>query len=420
MHGRPEHAKTIFIVNTSSGAPSRMVEYAYYAAFLYASLGPAWGLSINMLPTGMMVVLAAACVRHCGSRARAVYAPIVFPLSCAISYIVVQLAVHDEPLMGESVRQFVPWMLMLVIIQSLSLRQGFSHRFALVVFVILLATLPHLRFVNDGGVSRARLDSTISIGNANDLAAWFGFCCVYFTVFSIETKRPMLGAASGLIVVVCLYVIGLTVGRGALLAVAIATTVALRRFLKRGFVPLLLLFMSAWIIYELGLFEQSETAFATRGMQESGRLLVWPLAIERFLSSPLAGVGGSDVGTYVPSRGSFFSPHNSFIHIALASGVVPLAFFVAYWVWATRGALRSNAKRPPDAPFQIPLLIYTFLIEMSVSGAFMAPWAVFTLSMALAAGAPHRGRRIVLRRIGRHATVAGHQDEARHAIVRHQ
>jgi O-antigen ligase len=412
MYGRPQDAKAILIVNNSRGAPPRMVEYTYYATFLYASMGPALGLSVGLLPTGMMAVLAAFCVMHAGSRARAVYAPIVFPLSCAISYIAVQLAVHGESFMAETVRPFVPWMLLLVIIQSLSLRQGFSHRFTLVVFVIGLASLPYLRFVGDGDISRAGLDQ-MSIGNSNDLAAWFGFCCVYFTVFSMDTKRPMLRAVSWSIVVVCLYVVGLTVSRGTLLAVAVATTVALRHLLKRGFIPVLLLLLLVGTIFELGLFEQSMAAFATRGTEETGRLLVWPLAIERFLSSPLAGVGGRNVETYVPFAHKPISPHNTFISIGLASGIVPLTFFLAYWVRAIRGALRSNAKRLPDAPFRIPLLIYIFLIELTTSGTFMFPYAVTTLSMAMAAGAPHQ-----VRWIGRYVTTkySGHPNKARYAF----
>jgi len=357
---------------------------------------------------------------HFGSRARTIYTPIVFPLGCAISYIAVQLAVHDDPLMGDGVRQYVPWLLMLVIIQSLSLRQGFSHRFVLVIFVSLLTTLPYLKFdVASHGISRASLERTIGIANANDLAAYFGFCAVYFTIFSLETKRPMLRVASGLIVVGCLYVVGLTVSRGTLLAFAIATTVALRRLLKRGFLPLLLLFMLGWIAYESGLFEQATAAFATRGTEETGRFFIWPLAIERFLSSPLAGVGGANVATYVPAMGRRATSHNAFIGIALASGVVPLVFFIAYWVRAIRGAWHSNAKRHPDAPFLTPLLVYTFLVEMASAGLFMSEWAVLTLSMALAAGAPHRARRIVLQRIGRHATaeLSEHRDEANAALV---
>jgi hypothetical protein len=331
--------------------------------------------------------------------------------------------VHNEPLMGDAVRQYVPWLLILVIIQSLSLRQGFLHRFVLVIFVSLLATLPYMKFDMGGhGMGRASLERTISIANANDLAAYFGFCAVYFTVFSLETKRPMLRATSGLIAVGCLYVVGLAVSRGVLLTFAIATTVALRRLLKRGFLPLVLLLVVGWIAYESGLFEQIIAAYTIRGTEETGRFLLWPVAIESFLNSPLAGVGGSNAVVYIPSTGKAVTSHNAFIAIALASGVVPLGFFIAYWVRAIRGAWHSNAKRFPETPFLAPLLVYTFLVEMASAGLFRSEWAVLTLSMALVAGAPHRGRWLVLQRIGRHAPAefSEHQDEASAALVGHQ
>ena len=43
-------------------------------------------------------------------------------------------------------------------------------------------------------------------------------------------------------------------------------------------------------------------------------------------------MGVADVETYIPVKGMKVSPHNAFIFIALASGVVPLVFFIVYWV----------------------------------------------------------------------------------------
>jgi O-Antigen ligase len=415
MHRRLRRAKAILILNDPRSAPPSIIEYSYYAIFLYASSSVALGLSVNMLVPGLLAVLAAACVSCRRSRVRAVYASIVYPLSFALSYIAVQVVLHNEPFMADTVRPFVPWMLMVVILQSLSLRQGFSHRFAFVTFILLLTTLPSLIFVPDGDVLRAKLDgAAYSIANPNDLGAWSGFCAVYFTVFAVETKRPILCAASWLVVSVCLYIVGLSVSRGALLAVVVAATVAGRRLLKRGFLPLLLLLLFGWVVYELGLFGPSMAAFATRGAEETGRFLVWPLAIERFVSSPLIGVGGGNIETYVPSMGKFVTPHNTFLAIALASGVIPLAFFVAYWIRAGRGAFCGVAERVSDAPFRIPLLLYTFLLSLEGTGAYMAPWGILALSMGIAA---HRGRRVpMLRRVGGHATAARRQDEAGYAM----
>ena len=55
------------------------------------------------------------------------------------------------------VREFVPWLLALVVVHALSRRDGFLVRFALVAAVIGLATLPFVDFL-DGGPGGARPD----------------------------------------------------------------------------------------------------------------------------------------------------------------------------------------------------------------------------------------------------------------------
>jgi O-antigen ligase len=236
-----------------------------------------------------------------------------------------------------------------------------------------------------------RMSSISSLANGNDLAAWFGFCCVYLTIVGFETKRAAVRVASWLAAAGCLYVVGLTVGRGALFAAAIAILVALRRLLKRGFVPVIVLIILSWITYELELFKPIVASYAARGMEETGRLTVWPLVIKRFLSSPLAGVGVSNIGTRVPS-GKVVTPHNSFLFLALASGVVPLVFFLGYWVRTARGVLATNIEQMPDAPFRIPLFIYVFLIAQQLNSSFMSHWTIVTLCVVSCA--PHRLRRM--------------------------
>ena len=75
------------------------------------------------------------------------------------------------------------------------------------------------------------------------------------------------------------------------MAVAIAGIIALHRILKRGFVPLLIFAILGSGFFISGMFNDAIGHYDQRGTEESGRLLVWPLAIERFLESPLIGVG---------------------------------------------------------------------------------------------------------------------------------
>ena len=91
------------------------------------------------------------------------------------------------------------------------------------------------------------------------MGEWYGFCAVYFVVLAFTTRKNALRILSSLIAVGCLYVVTLTVSRGALMAIAIATLIAGRHLLKNGFLPILLLVCVGWIVVELGVFEQIDT-----------------------------------------------------------------------------------------------------------------------------------------------------------------
>jgi hypothetical protein len=395
IHGPPPRVKVIRIVRNAGDAPSRFVEYAYYAVFIYGILAPALGLLISMLAGGMVVLLTALCILHFGARVVTVYTPIAFPLGCAASFMAVQVLVHNESL--QDMRPFIIWFFTLILLHSLALRRGFLHRFVRVAFVLGLAVLPYLQYQGEGiGVERAGLDRAMSLGelaNPNGFAAWFGFCSLYFTIAGIETKRNMVRVAAWFIAVICLFLVSLTVSRGALFAFAIAAIVAFRRLLKRGFIPGLCLIILSCVIYEAGLFQTTAHMYAARAAEETGRFIVWPMAFERFLSAPLTGVGISHVGIYTSVK-HMITPHNSFLFIALASGVVPLGFFLTYWIGVARAAFSSNAAQTVDAPFQVPLVLYSLVISLFGNDTFLSPWMIVILSVAKVAGSP----RVAVRR----------------------
>jgi O-antigen ligase len=358
-------------------------------------MGAALGLSIDFLAAGMLAALATLCIMSLHSRTITVYARIAYPLGFAISFMAVQVLFHREPLLAAGVRPFVTWILALVIIQSLCLRPGFLHRFVFVCFGIGLLTLPYLKgHIGDVELERARLDQAIAISNPNELAAWFGFCAVYFVILGLETKRNVVRITSWLVGMGCIYIVGLTVSRGALFVVMVAAVVAFRRLLRHGFIPVLFLIMLSWGIYESGLFERAAASYAVRATEETGRLLVWPLVLQRLSSSPLMGVGLSRIATYVPGIKYPITPHNVFLYIGLSSGIIPLALFVASWWRAAKGALHSNAQRLADAPFHLPLLLYAFLIVQQSNASFMNAWVIVTLAIAIAAGVSNPVRRM--------------------------
>jgi O-antigen ligase len=382
-------------VANSKYAPSHWVECGYYVQVTYSILGSAIGLSLSFLGAAMLAVLGGFVAIRLGRQLLAILRSVAMPLACGLSFVGVQLLAHGESLSGnEYVREFVPWMVGLVVVQGLALRRGFLHRFAIVAILIAIATLPYLKsFANDS--TRTALSSAITIGNPNDLGAWFGFCCVYLTILGLETRRNWIRGVAWTLATGALLVVGLTVSRAPLLALACSIAFAFRRVLKRGFLPFVAFAVFACFAYGFGWFDRAASQYAHRGMEESGRFLVWPLAIERLRQSPLTGVGVAHVETYVPEQEEAVSPHNALIFIGLVSGIVPLFFFVAYWVQLFVTAFKTNASSGDEAPFQVPLLIYSFLIAMNLNSAFMVPWTMATLAAVTACGFVSKARQSV-------------------------
>jgi O-antigen ligase len=367
----------------------------------YQYLGGPVGASVPLLGFATLGLLAVYCLINDSRRPIRAYWPLRYAFACGITYLVAQVLVHGAALGDDYVRDFGGWLLMLVVVHALCRREGFLTRFALVAILIGVATLPFLAFSSEG---RAQLDRSAEVGglaNSNALAEWFGFCCICFVVVGIETTRHSVRALSWSIATACLLVVGLTVSRGTLLSLAVAITIACRRVLRRGFVPLLALLLLAWVAFAGGLFDNVAASFADRATQETGRFLVWPLAIQRWMAAPFTGVGAAGVATWVPAANKPITPHNGFIFMGLAAGLIPFVFFVLYWMQAVRAAIRSTSNHVRDAPFHLPLIAYAFLTNQFGGVTFMTSWMVVTLTTVIAAGAIREEQRFGTRPLER-------------------
>src|SRR5206468_1668724 len=125
------------------------------------------------------------------------------------------------------------------VVKSLCTRPGFLQRFSTATFVFGLTVLPFLSF-SDG---RATVESSMrsNLANANALATWFGFCCLIFTIRGLETRRTLKRWLYWTIGLFSLLIVGLTVSRGTLAALAAGVVIAFRTRLRRGFLPVLFL-----------------------------------------------------------------------------------------------------------------------------------------------------------------------------------
>jgi O-antigen ligase/polysaccharide polymerase Wzy-like membrane protein len=385
--------ENVFPAKGRLSVPLCLTEWGYYFVMLYLVVGTPLGLAVGQVGSGyIMVALLVLCVFEMGS-CLSVVTRLVWPaLGCGVSYLLIQILIHNESLGAGYVRNFGPWILSLIIVQSLALRNNFLHRFAFVNLLIGCTMLPYISaftIQQRGTYERIGLDFDAGVGyaNPNDMAAWFGFCTVYFTIRGYIASRTDHRILCWLVALGSLYILTLTVSRGALLAVGIAVLLASRHLLKTGFIPLLLLICLSWIVVELGIFDNVARFYGLRLGEDTNRLHIWPMVIERFMDSPLVGVGASSAGVVL--YGGFITPHNGFLFLAIASGIIPFTLFIAHWIRSAKAALYPYAKGSGDAAFHMPLLIYTALIVSTTNLIFMAPWAIVSVAAPIAGNA-HR------------------------------
>jgi O-antigen ligase len=365
--------------------PPALFEYVWYVILVYGALGQAWGVVIPSVNGTLLMLLAAACLFTGGVRAPRLYAPVAFALCTGISVIAVQVFFHSEMALSNSI-PFIGWLSMVIIVQSLALRPRFLNRFALVAFAIGLACWPYIQLnVGGGGLMRARATGT-AISNANVLGMWFGFCTVYFVFWGLQSRGLILRAVSWIVGLGCLYVVTLTVSRGPLLGIVLACVVGLRSALKRYFVPVLSLVLLVWLVYASGVFQETIDFYSARGAVETGRGIVWPLALQRIFDSPWTGVGFDSIFTSI-RRHKAITPHNALLYIGLAAGIIPVICYLGYLARAVTGALHIMRRVHVGEATLLPPLVVFALLEIMIGDAstFMSPWVVVVFSLAAGA-----------------------------------
>jgi hypothetical protein len=407
--------------------PSGKVECAFYFTAFYSLAAEALGVALPLMAGVLVLGVFGLCVTQLWPYAKAVYGPIALLIACAISFALIQVSIHNVSVLDSNLRVSIIWILQLIIVHSLCLRKGFFHRYPLFLFVFALSMLPFLTFDADE-MERARVSVDTGIGGGlthpGGIAEWFGFFAVYFAVRGVEDKRLRVQVCLWLLAVGCLSISLLSVSRAILFAVALAITVAFRRVLRRGFVPLLVLVILTGVVYASGLFDPAVSRYEMRGMEETGRELAWPAAIERTFSSPfiaLFGVGEPNIGMYVTSSPKAITPHNAFLRFWLSSGVVPFAFFLAFWIQAAWKSAFSANRQESDA-YRLPFLLFTFVDLMFGDTTFMSLWALLAVSVAAGSAVIYGKQLFVGVRIGNEikvGTISRQKPEAR-ALARYR
>jgi O-antigen ligase len=380
------YAQPVGVIYSPSHTVPAAVEYGYYLYVVNAVFGSLWGISLPLLGGGTIAALCFFCIWRLKSDLTQLLAPLKLLLACLISFLIIQIVVYGESITDSTGRGFTVTILHLILIRCLLLRPGFGHRLALVLFFVGLAVLPFIGF--KAGLERAYVEEEVAgnFTNANGLAEWFGFCALYFGVLGFENKRSVIRILAWSAVLLCLFIVGLTVSRGALAATAIGLIFASRRILKRGFLPLVFLVILAWVITETGLFSNIYSLYLERAGEDTGRIGIWSEALKMFFSSPLAGLGAANSGVYLPGELKPLTTHNTFLFFAVASGIIPLLFFALFWIVALKRSLTGIDQQDYGA-FRAPLLMYFLVISFIGDLSFTFPAGLLGVVIGAGAGA---------------------------------
>jgi hypothetical protein len=370
--------------------PPALFEYTWYVLVAYAILGQAWGVVIPSVGGTLLGLLAAACFLSVGAQTSRVYAPVAWALCTGVSVIAAQYFFFSErSFVSGNIIAFIAWLFTLIIVQALSLRPGFLHRFAIVAFAIGLGVLPYVASQAGARLMRAGASGT-GIANPNTLGMWFGFCTIYFVVWGAQSQALILRAVYWAAALGSFYMVALTVSRGPMIGILVACIVGFHSALKRSFYPVLSLVLLMWLVYESGVFQQAIDSYSERGAIETGRGQVWPAALQRLFDSLWTGVGLDAIRT-PRAGGHAITPHNGLLYIGLAAGIIPVLCFLGYLARVVSGALHIMRKVHAGEATLLPPLVTFALIElMIVDTAFMSAWAVVVFALAAVKPAPLR------------------------------
>lgn len=367
----------------TASCPPAFLEYSWYVLLAYAMLGQAWGVVIPSLGGALLGLLAVVCFFTVGAQISQVYAPVALAIATGVSMMAVQYFLHSEQSLYESI-PFIGWLFTVVIVQALSLRPRFLHRFAVAAFVIGLGVLPYMQGHDDSGLMRAAASGT-GIANPNSLGMWFGFSVVYFAFYGLQSRTLLQRAVYWAGALGSLYVVAITVSRGPILAIFLACAVGLHSVLKRNFYPAVSLVLLIWLAYESEIFNQLLDQYFVRGTTETGRGKMLPLVLQRIFDSPWTGVGLDAIRTPTPWHRRGMTPHNGLLYLWLGAGIIPLICFLGYLARAVRGSLQMMRRIRTEEAAIVPALVTFALIEIIIlDTVFMSAWVVVAFALATA------------------------------------
>ena len=193
---------------------------------------------------------------------------------------------------------------------------------------------------------------------------WFAIGCSFAVPIAwglaIKARRPVFFWVNALYPAFAVFAVVLSASRGGFVTLLVALTVIpvslVRLGLARQLVVFVLVvgaafgtFVSAPQVFtglEANIERLQGTVDEIEAGTLTGRTIIWDAGVEAFLASPFVGHGYATFNRVVaPILGQGRSAHNAYLSVAVGSGVIGLALFLALIVVVTIGVVASPERR---------------------------------------------------------------------------
>jgi O-antigen ligase len=393
--------KPVMPINQQFNIVYYILELATYIYLFYAIFAVQLGISINLLGIGILSSCAILALFLMISDYRPILILILICLTSGL-FLVIQMEVFQVAWDQGGVKALLTWVLLSVVFYAQIHRPGFLKRLGIVMLIISVLLMPSIILEKarvPGEIVRAKAVEGTSLNNANALGALLGFTALVFWLWGFRQARMVRRWGLWGISVIIFLLMGLTVSRGALLAVLIGLVLSFRGVsLRHRISAMVMLTILSYVVLFIPFIAQLVGDFQARALEETGRFLIWPAAWEQIVQSPWLG-HGAEHEIYLPSLGVYRSAHNPFLYLWVSSGILPVIFLAILWVCALRKANRWDPKIDKAGIDPLPLLGYAITMSMSSNFHFVSVWAVVAVCYSTIGDNVRIGREVIAARL---------------------
>ncbi len=282
---------------------------------------------------------------------------------------------------GDLLRGVLAGLALLCILPSASARNTLSAGLMLSLLTSLVLLFPHATGLERTGPMLLAIEQWFATP-----ARLSGVAIVYALILIAtlsDQVTKLRYAIQGLAWLICVVLLAWSAARGpalALLACLCAGPMLLRlsrRWMVAGLAGVVL--VVPILLFVIG-------ALMQRGTADSGRFLLWQFAMERWLSTPIGGLGNNTFKEFiVPGMGPppWPMPHNIYIEMLFSGGVTALILGLIGMGWLLHHARRQHAGLPAFAVSSLLFLMMLGLVDIKWYSTLAGMYLGLSLSLML-------------------------------------